>query len=207
MDTTTAFISAALKHGELIYCNHPRGVDIGIGSNGLPRVWKFRAPLEGTRPAAMRWTQSSSIPIQSLGFVPIGSGSAFWMYHHPPDDMLLCTHVDDFLLAATSVSLALRFYTHYSLHHDCKFFIAVTFVGIDIIRDRYARKHYLSQATLIDRLLEQEFEGIMRRENLDLRFLAGCHLNADTSYKNVELDFRGITGIGAFAGPGVCILM
>ncbi len=37
MDTTTAFISAALKPGELIYCNPPRGVDLGLGSNCLPR--------------------------------------------------------------------------------------------------------------------------------------------------------------------------
>ena len=29
---------------------------------------------------------------------------------------------------------------------------------------------------------------------VDLRFLAGFHLNADSSHKNVELDFRGITG-------------
>ena len=68
MDTTTAFISAAFQPGELIYCNPPRVVDLGLGSNGLPRVWKLRAPLEGTCPAAMRWTQSSGIPIQSFGF-------------------------------------------------------------------------------------------------------------------------------------------
>jgi hypothetical protein len=82
MDTTTAFISAALDPGEIICCNPPTGVDIGLGFNGLPRVWKLRAPLEGTRPAAMRWTvtQSSSFPIQSFGFVPIGSGDSFWMY-------------------------------------------------------------------------------------------------------------------------------
>ena len=139
-----------------------------------------RAPLEGTRPAAMRWTQSSSIPIRSFGFVPIGSGGAFWMYHNPPDEMFLCTHVDDFLLAATSLSLAKRFHAHYSLHHDCKFFIAGTFVGMDIIRDRDARRMYLSQAALIDRLLEQEFEGIMSRENLtgnDLRYNPGQALH------------------------------
>jgi hypothetical protein len=310
MDTTTAFISAALKPGEIIYCNPPSGVDLGLGSNGLPRVWKLRAPLEGTRPAAMRWTQSSSIPIRSFGFVPIGSGGAFWMYYHPPDEMLLCTHVDDFLLSATTGPLARRFYAHYSLSHDCKFFVAGTYVGIDVLRDRDARKMYLSQTALIDRLLEQEFAGIMRRENLtsndlhynpgkelhkweqlcpcstpfdykmpklslvdspsqpdlalvhwmqvtvgtlmyilnsrpdlthsvhqvarfvhnpgpphvkaldhilrylagtgdlclivgnwtpvDHRFLMGFHLNADSSHKNAELDFRGITGIGVF---------
>ena len=29
--------------------------------------------------------------------------------------------------------------------------------------------------------------------------MAGFHLNADSSHKNMELDFRGITGIGVFA--------
>ena len=78
------------------------------------------------------------------------------------------------------MSLARRFHTHYSLHHDCKFFITGTFVGIDIIRDRDARKMYLSQATLIDRLLEQEFGGIMCREHLtsnDLQYNPGKDLH------------------------------
>jgi len=180
MDTTTAFISAALKPGEIIYCNPPSGVDLGLGSNGLPRVWKLRAPLEGTRPAAMRWTQSSSIPIRRLGFVPIGSGGAFWMYYHPPDEMYLCTHVDDFLLSATTTPLAQRFHAHYALSYACKFFLARTFVGLDILRDRDARKMFLSQTALIDRLLEQEFEGIMRRENLtrnDLHYNPGQEMH------------------------------
>ena len=95
MDTITAFISAALKPDETIYCNPPTGVALVLGSNGLriglPRVWKLQAPFESTRPDALRWTQSSSIPIQGFGFVPIGSGGAFWtrMYYHPPDEMLL----------------------------------------------------------------------------------------------------------------------
>ncbi len=99
MDTDTAFISAALKPGEVIYCSPPSGVDLGLGSNGLPGVWKLCAPLEDTCPAAMCWTHSSSIPIQSFGYVPIGSGGAIWMYYHPPDEML---HVVDFLLSATA---------------------------------------------------------------------------------------------------------
>jgi hypothetical protein len=34
---------------------------------------------------------------------------------------------------------------------------------------------------------------------VDRRFLVGFHVNAYSSHKNVELDFRGITGIGMFA--------
>ena len=180
MDTTTAFISASLKPDEVIYCNPPRGMDLGIGSNGLPRVWKLRAPLEGTRPAAMRWTQSSSIPISNFGFKPIGSGGAFWMYCESSDKMLLCTHVDDFLLASSSEDIALRFEQYYSKHHKCKFGAAGEFVGLHIVRDRDSRRIYLSQSALIDRLLEQEFAGIMRREGLtgnDLRYNPGRELN------------------------------
>ena len=176
MDTTTTFISAALKHGELIYCNPHCGVDLGLGTNGLPSVWKLQAPLESSCLAAMCWTESSSIPIQSCGFVPIRSGGAFWMYHSFLDKMLLCTHVDDFPLAASSLCLAQSFHAHYSLHCDCKFFIARPCVGIDIILDLDAIKTYLSQTTLINRLLEQELGCIMCHEHLtsnDLRYNPG----------------------------------
>ena len=180
MDTTTAFISVALKHGELICCNPHCGVDIGLVSNGVPSVWKLQAPLESSCLAAMCWTESSSIPIQSCGFVPIRSGSVFWMYHPLLEKMLLCTHVDDFPLAAFSLCLAQRFHAHYSLHCDCKFFITRTCVGIDIILDLDASKMYLSQATLINCLLEQELGGIMCHEHLtstDLQYNPGKDLH------------------------------
>ena len=77
--------------------------------------------------------------------------------------MYLCTHVDDFLLSATTTPLARWFYAHYALSYDCKFSLASTFVGLEILRDRDARKMYLSQTALIDRLLEQEFEGITQK--------------------------------------------
>ena len=45
MDTFTAFISASPKPDEIVYCNPSRGMDLGIGSNGLQCVWKVCAPL------------------------------------------------------------------------------------------------------------------------------------------------------------------
>jgi hypothetical protein len=58
----------------------------------------------------MRWHQSSTEPITSFGFVPIGSCGALWLYYRLPDDQMLFgsvgTHVDDFLLSFTSTSLA-----------------------------------------------------------------------------------------------------
>ena len=48
-------------------------------------------------------------PSKPLDFFPIGSGGVFWLCHHPPDDMLLCTYIDDFLLAASNLCLARSF--------------------------------------------------------------------------------------------------
>ena len=181
LDTTTAFVSAQLKPGEVIYCNPPRDIDIGIGTNGLPRVWKLNAPLEGTRPAAMRRYQSSAQPITTFGFIPIGCGGALWLYIRPPrDSMLLGTHVDDFMLAASSTNLADKFAAHFGQSFSCKKSIAREFVGMYIIRDQNARKIYLSHCLLIDRLLETEFDGIMQREGLtgnDLRYNPGHALH------------------------------
>jgi hypothetical protein len=39
---------------------------------------------------------------------------------------------------------------------------------------------------------------IGKRTPVDHRYLVGFHLNADSSHKNMELDFSGITGIGVF---------
>ncbi len=68
---------AALKQGGIIDCNPPSGVDLGIGSNGLLSMWILWALLYCSCPAALCWTQYSSIPILSFGRVPIGSGDAF----------------------------------------------------------------------------------------------------------------------------------
>ena len=92
----------------------PRAVDIGVGINGLQLVWKLSArsaPLEGTRPAAIYWYHSSSRPIAGSGFSLIGSGGPLWLYQNKEtdDQMLLGTHVDDFLLASTSLMLAQAF--------------------------------------------------------------------------------------------------
>ena len=121
---------------------------------------KLCAPLEGTCPVAMQWTQSSGIPISNFGFSPIGSGGAFGMYCEPPDKMLLYSDVDDFLLAASSEGIAHHFEKYCSKHHKCHFGLAEEFVGIHIVLD-CCHSIYLSQSALIDRLLGQEFAGII----------------------------------------------
>jgi len=179
MDTFTAFISASLKPDEIFYCIPSRDTDLGIGSNGLQCVWKLCAPLEGTCPAAMQWTQSSGIPISNFGFTPIGSWGVFWMYCESPDKMLLCSHVDDFLLAASSEGSAHHFEKYCSKHHNCHFGLAEEFVGIHIVLD-CGQCIYLSQSALIARLLEQEFAGIMCSAGLagnNLCYSPGLELN------------------------------
>jgi len=97
-------------------------------------------------------------------------GELYWFLavslRPPHDSMLLGTHVDDFMLAASSTNLADKFAAHFGQSFSCKKSIAREFVGMYIIRDQNARKIYLSHCLLIDRLLETEFDGIMQREGL-----------------------------------------
>jgi len=164
MDTTTAFISAPLKPDEVVYCYPPRGLDLGLDSAGRPKIWKLNTALEGTRPASMRWTQSSSAVISKFGFVPIGSGGAFWRYYDPPEDeILMCTHVDDFLLAHSNSRIGNRFDEFYGQHYTRRYGPATEYVGIRITRDRSQRQMFLSQALLLEQLLEREYQGILIR--------------------------------------------
>ncbi len=109
------------------------------------------------------------------------------MYHHPPDHMLLCTHVDDFRLASSILCLA-------QLIIDCIMIFILIIACIMIANSLLlelllvltlsgivmpVKCMYLSQATLIDRLLEQEFARIMCREHLtstDLQYNPGKDL-------------------------------
>jgi len=164
MDTTTAFISAPLKPDEVVYCYPPRGLDLGLDSAGKAKIWKLNTALEGTRPASMRWNQSSSAVISKFGFVPIGSGGAFWRYYDPPaDEIIMCTHVDDFLLAHSNPQIGKRFDEFYGQHYTRRYGPASEYVGLRITRDRTLRQMFLSQGLLLDQLLEREFQGILIR--------------------------------------------
>ncbi len=108
----------------------------------------------------MRWHQSSTEPMTSFEFVPISSCGALWLYYRPPNDqMLLGTNVDDFLLSSTSTSLANSFALHFGGRFTCKMTIAREYIGLHIIRDLQARRIYMSQAMLIDRLLDKESDS------------------------------------------------
>ena len=164
MDTTTAFISAPLKPNEVVFCYPPRGIELELDSDGNAKIWKLNTALEGTRPASMRWNQSSSAVIIEFGFVPVGSGGAFWRYYDPPEDeMLMCTHVDDFLITHSNVRIGNRFHVFYAKHYTCKYGPASEYVGLRLIRARALRQIFLSQSLLLDQLLEREYKGILLR--------------------------------------------
>ena len=71
--------------------------------------------------------------------------------------MLPGTHVDDFLLASTSLMLAQAFALYFGKQFTCKMSIASESVVLHIIRDLLARLLYLAQALLLDWLLGKDF--------------------------------------------------
>ena len=187
LDAVTAFISGDLAPGEVIWARPPRDINLGTGPDGCPRIWSLKRPLEGTRPSAMRWHQSMTAVLKAFGFLPIGSNQTFWKFQrallHDPaksEELLLCTHVDDAAVGATSDSLFQEFVAFFSAHFQCKWSILRDIIGLHVIRNIATRKIYLSQEALTDRLLEQESPGLLRRQGLtgnEGRFSSGrdCH--------------------------------
>ncbi len=57
------------------------------------------------------------------------------MYNHPPDEMLLCTHVNDFFLSATSLSLqvARLFYDNYTMIIVCLMIVNSSLLGLLLV--------------------------------------------------------------------------
>ena len=69
------------------------------------------------------------------------------------ETMTMNTHVDDFSVSS-SLRLFLEFFNHYQAKYKCTWKHENESVSLHIIRDRAAGTIYLSQAALIDCLLE-----------------------------------------------------
>ena len=159
MDTTNAFLSAELKPGEVIKCN-----------------------LEGhTRPAAMHcyWSKfSADYWVWFLSYwlwlhiVSISEQGYRWsdVTQHSRWRFLACVH-----LFNVGTGLCIVFWKEIQMQDErCSWICWSAY-----FRDRLARHKYLSQALLLDRLLEFFFLGIMSREGLtgdDLHYNLGFDL-------------------------------
>ncbi len=95
------------------------------------------------------------------------------MFNNPPDEIFVCTHVNDFYPQLLLCILQGDF----MLIIVCRMIVNFSMPGLLLV---LIYKMYLSQATLIDHLLEQEFAVIMHREHLtsnDLRYNPGKELH------------------------------
>ena len=72
--------------------------------------------------------------ITGFGFSPTGSGCTLCLYQNKDtdDQMLLSTHVDDFLLASTFLMLVQAFALYFGKRFKCKMSVAREFVGLHI---------------------------------------------------------------------------
>jgi hypothetical protein len=87
-----------------------------------------------------------------------------------------CSHVDDFCYHLLARHWLTQFALHFGTRFTCKMTIDREFVGLHIKRDLQARRIYLSQAMLIDSLLDKKSSGFMTCECLtgnDLRHNPG----------------------------------
>ena len=112
--------------------------------------------------------------------------------------MTMNTHVDDFLVSVKPASFFFEFCKYYSQFFASTYGVASEFVGLHIVRDRARRRIYIDQTLLIERILDQHYDGIMEREGLkgdDRQHVHGrsrydqlCPVSTPFDYKNPTLD-------------------
>ena len=208
LDTTTAFLYGELPDGApKQYCYPPPDVRAPMGTNGRRQVWLLHKSLEGTRSASKCWQVTSSKVITDFGFTPLGPDGTLWKFDRTDvlDDgtathctMTMNTHVDDFLVSVKPASFFCEFCKYYSQFFASTYGVASEFVGLHIVRDRERRRIYIDQTLLIERILDQHYDGIMEREGLkgnDRQHVHGrsrydqlCPVSTPFDYKNPTLD-------------------
>jgi hypothetical protein len=152
VDIKTAFLRGALEPGEEVYMKQPKGFE----AKGQEEcIWELQKGLYGLPQAGRIWNKAMNQGMISLGFTRIKCEYCLYFRHTEAGTLLTGIHVDDFFLAASSLSQATNFKQQLASIWEISDLGDASFcVGIAIERDLTNRHIYLSQTALIDKILD-----------------------------------------------------
>jgi Reverse transcriptase (RNA-dependent DNA polymerase) len=151
VDIKTAFLRGVLEPGEEVYMKQPKGFE-AKGEEDL--IWELQKGLYGLPQAGRIWNKAMNQGMLSIGFTRIKC--EYCLYFRQTKDGIVLTgiHVDDFLLAASSLLQAANFKQQIASIWEISDLGEAKFcVGIAIERDLANHHIYLSQTALIDKIL------------------------------------------------------
>jgi hypothetical protein len=141
-DVSTAFLNGMLK--EEVYLRPPVGLEGIVGQVG--RVLKLNRAIYGLRQASRAWNQRLEGELSSRGFMQSDADPSLWILRGKGGAVLSLFYVDDGLVAARTaaeadalVALMASIFAIRELGEP------EDFVGIEITRDRKARRITLTQ--------------------------------------------------------------
>lgn len=145
-DVKTAFLNPALK--EEVYMEQPEGLQ----HDGHGRVCRLQKALYGLKQAPRAWHGDINAHLLSIGFM--NSNTDPNLYLSP--EVLLILYVDDILIFADSIAAVERtkkqLFAKYAMSDLGE---AQQFLGLQILRDRPARKIYIHQSAYLRRVLDR----------------------------------------------------
>jgi hypothetical protein len=157
IDIKGAYLNGELTEHETIYMSQPPGYH---APNSTGRVCRLRKTLYGLKQSGRRWYQRLvDIMLRYLGFSHCDVDQAVFFWREGCMIIIVLVHVDDCMIAATTITLVKDFKAKIAEH------VKITdlgelhwFLGIEIRRDREKQTIHLSQWSYID--------SILRRYNL-----------------------------------------
>ena len=148
MDVVTAFLNG--KTSGSIYIELPDGYN----NNNKGQVGLLQKGLYGLKQSPHLWQETLGTELQKLGFHPMVADNSIFITDQGVKGIILATYVDDFLIAgpdAKEINIFKGRLSRIFAMKDlgpCK-----TFLNIEVIRDRKARRIHLTQEHYAKKLL------------------------------------------------------
>ena len=151
-DVATAFLVPPLRVDEHIYIKRPSSLD----DSHMPAISKVNKCIYGLPQAAKYFEEDLNAKMASLNFTPLVCDPKIFIRRTGESFVIVGTHVDDNMVAATSVALRDEFLREIGDLYTITTVIDPTmFLGITISRDRERNTLEISQPQYIQSLLEK----------------------------------------------------
>jgi hypothetical protein len=152
VDVKAAFLNGDLQ--EQIYLEPPEGSDIPSS-----HVCLLCKSLYGLKQAPRCYNKKFDAWLRSIGFTSTTADSCIYIRRQKDDTIVLSIHVDDQLIAGSSLAAVNDFKRQLNAEFECTDNGPVSyFLGFNVYRDRAKRLLYISQ--------EHHLEGILDRFGL-----------------------------------------
>ena len=152
-DIKTAFLHGILPESETVFMEQPPGFE---DPDKKDWVWRLQKSLYGMKQASRIWNITFHKTMTSLGFRRLVNEWCVYRRSTSTGTTIFAVHVDDIIAVSSSPAENDAFKAELRQHWDISDLGAAKFaLGISIAHDRSSRTIHLSQAALIDRIVEQ----------------------------------------------------